>query len=243
MVLVDLAFPYNHAALMASLVPAGCLAATVGATGDAFEDALLSASLYHPSGLMVLPGGIRPEDAELVNGALVARALDVLRRTFAFVVVDMGIGMNDVSLAVFDQAQHVLMVTTPELVAIKGVTDALGILDALGLPPDRVSLVLNQRAVRAAISREAIERRVSRNVDLEIRHDHERPDRASLNGVLLAMVDAKSEITRGAESLAERLDKRRRVRDTGEIPVIDSEASAGETFVVERDESADEDEQ
>jgi len=104
-VLVDLSFPYPHAALLANLLPTACLARLREAPSDLFEDALLSTVLYHPAGLMVLPGALQPEEADLVTGDLVGRAIEVLRRTFRYVVVDLGVALTDVTLAALDQSQ------------------------------------------------------------------------------------------------------------------------------------------
>ncbi|HEX6351262.1 MAG TPA: cyclic nucleotide-binding domain-containing protein [Candidatus Dormibacteraeota bacterium] len=210
--LLDLAFPYNAAALLSNLVPTGSLAAAGGVADEDFEDALLSASLYHPAGLMVLPGGIRPEDADTVSADMVGRALDVLRRTFSFVVVDLAVQLSDVALTTFEQAQQVVMVTTPEITAAKGITDAIGILGALGVPGDRIAVIVNHRNPRSAISLRALEHRLGRSVQLEVRHDGDRPDRAALAGALLVATDPKSELSRGALSLAENLDGRARQR-------------------------------
>src|SRR5256714_6723798 len=54
--LVDLALPYNHAALISYLTPTGCLAAASQVPPQNFEEAVLGAILHHPGGMMLLPG-------------------------------------------------------------------------------------------------------------------------------------------------------------------------------------------
>jgi Flp pilus assembly CpaE family ATPase len=207
-VLVDISFPYPHAALLANLIPSACLARLREAPPELFEEALLSTVLYHPTGLMVLPGALQPEEADLVTGDLVGRAIEVLRRSFRYVVVDLGVALTDVALAALDQSQQVFMVVTPEITAVKGAADATAILELLGIPPDRLSLILNHRSPAGGLSRNAVERGSRLAVTYEIAYDGVRPDEAAVHGSILAVANPKSEITRAVELIATAIEAR-----------------------------------
>src|SRR6266699_1418770 len=97
-VLLDLDFPYSHAALLAGLVPTSCLARLAQMPSAIFVEALLSTVLYHAGGPMILPGALRPEESDEVNAELIVRAITVLRKTFRYVVVDLGIAIDDATL-------------------------------------------------------------------------------------------------------------------------------------------------
>src|SRR5260370_24062471 len=81
---------------------------------EAFEESLFSTILYHSGGPMILPGAPRPEESDDVTPDLIARAVTVLRKTFRYVVVDMGIAIDDSTLPVLDLTQHGTVVTAPE---------------------------------------------------------------------------------------------------------------------------------
>src|SRR4029077_76990 len=108
--LLDLDLPYNHAALLANLVPTTCLARVANSPREAFEEVLLSAVLYHAGGPMILPGALKPEEAELITPDLLARTIGVLRKSFRYVVVDLGVALSESVLAVIDHVQHVVLV-------------------------------------------------------------------------------------------------------------------------------------
>jgi Flp pilus assembly CpaE family ATPase len=110
-------------------------------------------------------------------------------------------------LAVVDQVQHILLLVTPEVSAIKAAADALEILVTLGVSPDRISVVLNHRNLSKAVPRAGIERMLGRPVDVEIPFDASRPDEAAVHGNILSLVDSKSEISKGAEELADLLER------------------------------------
>ena len=204
--LLDLDFPYSHSALLAGLVPSSCLARTASVPQEAFEDVLLSAVLYDSSGPMILPGALRPEEADEVTPDLITRAIAALRKTFRFIVVDLGVTITDSTLALFDLTQHIVLVAAPELSATKSAADAVDILTQLGVPDDRLTVVLNHRSIKPAVGKAAVERALRRKVDVEIEFDGPRPEQAAVDGVILSLTNPKSEITRGVESLAALLD-------------------------------------
>src|SRR5438067_2059368 len=160
--LLDLDFPYSHSALLAGLVPTSCLARTGSVPQDAFEEVLLSAVLHHVQGPMILPGALRPEEADDVTPELITRAIAVLRKTFRYIVVDLGVTITDSTLALFDLTQHILVVTTPEMSAVKSAADAIEILIQLGTPPDRLAVVLNNRSLKPPVTKAAVERSLKR---------------------------------------------------------------------------------
>src|SRR5438132_10359955 len=57
--LLDLDFPYAHAALLAGLVPTTCLARLVDVPAESFDEVLLSAIVLRSSAPMILAGALR----------------------------------------------------------------------------------------------------------------------------------------------------------------------------------------
>jgi len=100
--LVDLALPYNHAALISYLTPTGCLAAASQVPPANFEEAVLGAILHHPGGMMLLPGVLRAEQADLITVDLVNRAMGILVNAFRYIVFDLGVAFTDIVISVLD---------------------------------------------------------------------------------------------------------------------------------------------
>src|SRR5260370_8256128 len=117
---------------------------------ETFEESLLSTILYHAGGPMILPGALRAEESDGVTPDLIARAISVLRKTFRYVVVDLGIAIDDSTLAVLDLTQHVIVVAAPELSAVKSAADAIHILHSLGTPDDHLPPLLTNRSPKPA---------------------------------------------------------------------------------------------
>jgi Flp pilus assembly CpaE family ATPase len=205
--LLDLSFPFTQAALLANLVPVSSLASVAGASPEVAEELLLSAVLFHPGSLMVLPGCVRPEEADLVTADVIAWTMKILRRTFRYVVVDLGLAMTEAVLAVFDEADRILLVVPPELAAVKAAQDSNSIFTkVLGFSPERVSLILNSRTPRAAVSKSALERRLNAPIAVEVGYDGTKPEEAALSGQILSLSEKSSEVSRGARRIVDLLE-------------------------------------
>ncbi|MHB8589894.1 MAG: cyclic nucleotide-binding domain-containing protein [Candidatus Dormibacteraceae bacterium] len=201
--LLDLGLPFNHAALEANLVPTNCLALVEHAGMDRFEETLLSSVLHHPGGMMLLAGTLKVEHSELVTPELVNSALEVLARHFAFVVVDLGVGLTETALNVLERAHRTLVVVTTAPTAIKDTVEVLGLFrNVLGIPDGNVSIVLNHPRPGSKVRRADVERMLSRPVEWEIGFDGSRMERASASGQILVLTERSSPISRAVRDIA-----------------------------------------
>src|SRR5437764_1647203 len=217
--LLDLAFPFTQAALLANLVPVSSLAKMADAAPEVADELLLSAVLLHPGNLMVLLGCIRPEEADLITPEVINRTLETDRRTFRYVVIDLGVAMTEGGLAVFDDADRMLLVVPPELAAVKAAQDSRSIFTrVLGFSPEQIDVILNARSPRAAISKSAVERRMGAHIAVEVAYDGSKPEEAALSGQILSMSDKTSEISRGAARIADLLEAARIDGPAGAAP-------------------------
>src|SRR5216683_2404589 len=202
--LVDLALPYNHAALISYLTPTGCLAAASQVPPANFEEAVLGAILHHPGGMMLLPGVLRAEQADLITVDLVNRAMGILVNAFRYIVFDLGVAFTDIVISVLDHSQRVLVLVTPELSSLKDVGELLNIFtNVLNIVPGRIILALNNKVPKSVVSREDVVRTLKQELAVEIDFDGTKPDEAAVRGEILVLTDPKSAISHGAETLAQ----------------------------------------
>lgn len=202
-VLFDLSLPYNHAALVANLVPVGCLALSDRSDQGAFEKAVLDAALHHPTGMLVLPSALKVEQSELVTPQLVQRAVDLLEETFTYVLVDLGVAMSEVNLSILERADRIVVIVTAELPTLKDTADLLQIFEnVLQIPSSRVTLVLNHSRPQTMVTRADAERVVKRGMHMEIAYEGARFDRAAVTGEVLVVADKSSPSAKSMSRLA-----------------------------------------
>lgn len=212
--LVDMALPFNHAALLSSLVPTGSMASVAG--DQNFEEALLSVILHHPGGLMLLPGVLKPEEADLINPQLIAKAMGVLQGAFRFIVFDLGVALTENTLTILDHAQRIVLIATPELSSLKDISDLLRIFqNVLNIVPGRIVITLNNKSAKPVVGREDIERTLKQAIASEIAYDGSKPDEAAVRGEILILTDPKSTIARGAREIGDILIGVRGDKDKG----------------------------
>jgi pilus assembly protein CpaE len=171
---------------------------------EILEDVLLT----HDSGLHILAGPPRPEMAEEIHAEQVRKVLQLLRRHFAYVVVDTSSTMDDVTLAALDSADLLVTVATPDIPAIKDARLLFDLLHVLEFPIENVCFVINKMDRKGGISSEAISENLRRPVEAEIPLD-ERTVNASINrGVPLLLSDRSTAQARALLQLMGLIKKR-----------------------------------
>jgi len=164
---VDLDLASGDVAISVLLDPARSMADAVSMAGRL--DATGAASLLTPCrpGLDMLLAPATPGDADKITASLVGELLAVLRRMFDYVVVDTPPQINENVLTALDaSARHVLL-TTPEVPALKNLRVVIDVLDMLSYPADIRILVLN-RADPKLLSLEDVEQVLGSTIDAQI---------------------------------------------------------------------------
>jgi pilus assembly protein CpaE len=205
--LVDLALPYNHVALLANLSPSTCLARVAHATDErSFRQLLLGSILPHPAGFMALPAALRPEEAELVRPDLLTRALAVLGEQYRYLVFDLGVTLDDCVLAALEVSDHLLLVATPELASMHDSRQVIELATrVLNIPAGRIHTVLNHRAPDSAMTRKVVEEVLGRPMAAEFRYFGSRPELAGLEGRLQVQSDPGGAYSRSVRALVDQV--------------------------------------
>jgi Flp pilus assembly CpaE family ATPase/DNA-binding LytR/AlgR family response regulator len=204
--LVDCSLPFNHAAMLAQLVPSTSLARLAEIT-DSFEEWLQSAMLPHPAGFRLLTTVLAPEEAELITPELVSRALTALKPQFAYIVLDLGVALSEVTLSLLEGSQEVFVVATAELLIVKDLINVYAILqDVLKLEAGQIHLVVNHRSAVVALGGRELAGYVGVRVAVEIAHDGIRPESAAVRGEILAVSALTSPIARAADEISRLID-------------------------------------
>jgi len=156
--LVDLALESGHAALMLDLRPAYTWADLAGYSLEEVELPLVQGYLApHDSGVHVLAAPPEPQAAANITGPLVNKVLTLLRDNYPFVVVDTPSNFVETTLAALDLAEHILLVLSPELAAVKSATQALEVFALLDYVSERVAPILNWVFPEGGLPRRDIE--------------------------------------------------------------------------------------
>lgn len=167
-IIVDADLTFGDVAVHLNIAPTRSIVDIVR-SGDEIEREMVNQVLLaHPSGLQALLAPPRPEEAELVSPDHITRILDLLAVSADYVIVDCQTSYDDRTLSVFDRADHVLLVITPEIGPLKNTSLFLGLANQLGINLNAISIVLNRANSGVGIGVGEIERVLRRKINFHV---------------------------------------------------------------------------
>jgi pilus assembly protein CpaE len=169
---------------------------------DRLDDDLLGATLaQHSSGVSVLAAPAEFERAESIRSDEYQRVLEALRARYAYVVVDCSPFLDQNSITALDMADTVLLVTTPELAALKNAARLIQLGARLGYSEQKMRLLVNRFNVSGALARSDFEHHLEYRTSFRIPND-DAVARALTRGEPLVTFQASCSAARALDRLA-----------------------------------------
>ncbi|NIS80147.1 MAG: response regulator [Anaerolineales bacterium] len=148
--------------------------ADVAVHGEGLDEELLQEILLtHESGLRILAAPPRPEMADEIEAESFSHVLELLKRLFAYVVIDTASYLDGIALAALEASDQILLVLSPDIPSIKNARAFLDTLRELGIPHERVGLILSQVRKGDPIRSEQVTQSLRQEVLVEIPYDRE----------------------------------------------------------------------
>ena len=174
-VLVDLDLQAGDDAVMLQLLPERGMreAAEMGSGLD--ESALRAFLTHYEGGLQVLTAPTRPEYAEEVTPESVVHIVSLLRSMFRWVIIDGPPFFTEQLLAALDLTDVVVVVTSMDVPSIRSLKLSMETLRDLGMPRDRLRLVLNRADSKVGLTIREVEKSLGTEIDATIPSSREVP--------------------------------------------------------------------
>jgi Flp pilus assembly CpaE family ATPase len=204
-VLVDGDLTFGDVGVMLNLPPTRTISDLIPYANQLDEELLDTILATHPSGLRVLLAPPKPELADLVTPEHMSLIVARLRELFDYVIVDTMVTLNDLTLAILDAADKVLVVTTPEIPAIKNVRAFLDTASALGYPADKIEVILNRADASPGLDISQVEATLGRRFTARIASGGLAVVEATNRGVPVVLSEPGSEVAQGIYSLVKTL--------------------------------------
>ena len=161
--LVDLDLQFGDIGIALDLKSANSLADLLNHVDSIDQQLVDEVFVKHASGVRALLAPENLASVPSIDPDRVARVVDQLRPHFQYIVCDLWSSLEDLTLATLRMADRVILVTTPELPALRNlrrVMSATGLL----LQDDRTILVANRVPGKAGISLNEIEKGLGRSI-------------------------------------------------------------------------------
>jgi len=106
--------------------------------------------------------------AEAPAGEAIGKFLRAIRNDFPYVIVDASVDYSDSALVCFDLSELICLITSLDVVGVKHLGKALDTLLQIGLPRDRLRVVLNRADSKVGLDASDVERVMKVQVDAMI---------------------------------------------------------------------------
>jgi pilus assembly protein CpaE len=199
--LVDLDLQFGDVGLCMGLKPERTIYDLVRAGGSLDEEKLGDFLVTHHSGVEVLIAPSRPDHAASISVEFLRNVYSVLRRMVDFVIVDTPPGFTPEVISTIDSATAICMIGMLDALSLKNTKLGLETLDLMGVPPDRVKLVLNRARTRVGISDDDVVAIVDRAPDIFVPSDRDIP-RSVNEGTPIVLSKPQSEAAEAFRRLA-----------------------------------------
>jgi pilus assembly protein CpaE len=129
---------------------------------------------HHPSGLDLLSAPVEPGKAESVTAEQIRRILVFLRQHYDYIIVDTPRSFAPTTLAVFEQADLLFLVTVADLASLRNIQRGIPLFKrVLTKGEEQVRLILNRYDPKDSISVEDVERSLGLKVFWRVTNDYE----------------------------------------------------------------------
>jgi pilus assembly protein CpaE len=156
----------------------------------------------HASGVQVL---LAPPPADLshpISLPQVQQVLAWLKRMFPWVLVDLGLPMDDTAFAFLDGADRIVMSVLPEMVGLRNTRLMLDQLHARGYPSKKIWMVLNRSTLRGGVPVRDIEERLRVHIRFQVPDDQPLATYSINRGVPIVVSHEGSAVAKAVRNLA-----------------------------------------
>jgi pilus assembly protein CpaE len=165
------------------------------------RELLENSMMRHPSGVNVLAQSGKMEEAEQIKGTDIGNLLNFLRKHYNYVLLDGVKGFDEISLAALDGSQHVLMVLTQDVPAVRNGQRCLELFGRLGYDQTKVKLILNRYQKSSKITLEVVADTLKVPVSHAIANDFVSVIDAINRGLLLRDAAPRARLTQDIQGL------------------------------------------
>ncbi len=98
-----------------------------------------------------------PEKAEYISKDIIGQLMGVFKENYDFILLDLGVNYDEITLTALDASDKVFFITTPDLLSLKNTKLGLNVMRSLNYEPAKVNLLINKFSNSYAIKPSEIE--------------------------------------------------------------------------------------
>jgi pilus assembly protein CpaE len=177
--LVDGVLTAGQVALMLDAKPNATWENIVGISADHIDDAVVNEMMCsHKSGVRYIASPRYPIAADTFSSEQLNVFLEYLKSSNDFIIIDTPHDFSDMTIHLLSMSATILLLMAPEMASLRTTMSALEIYDRLGVPPDKVQIILNNNSSNPAIKQAQLEKVLKRPINFVLPYEAGEVNRA-----------------------------------------------------------------
>jgi len=173
---------------------------------DRISETDLAEVVWHgPANVDILLAPPRIEMAEMVLVRDIEKTLSLMRRLYDLVLVDTGVGLDELTLALLDQADTILEIVTYDATTIRNTIAMAETFQKIGYPPSKVRYLVNRADASAGIDPNDLRTALGREPEYRIRSEGQVVGPASNQGAPYVTAEPGANVSRDTIEVARAL--------------------------------------
>jgi pilus assembly protein CpaE len=155
-----------------------------------------------PAGIDILLAPPRVEMAEMVIGRDVEKTVSLLRRLYETIIIDTPASLSEITLALLDSSDIVLLVVTYDSTTIHNTIAVAEVFSSIGYAPDKIQYLVNRSDSSGGIGHDELARALGRRPDFEVVSDGRLVVQANNEGMPFVVSSPDAAVSRDIRRVA-----------------------------------------
>ena len=155
-----------------------------------------------PADVDILLAPPRIEMAEMVLIRDIEKTLSLMRRLYDLVIVDTGVGLDELALALLDQADTILEIVTYDATTIRNTIAMAETFQKIGYPPSKVQYLVNRADASAGIDPSDLRQALGREPEFKVRSEGQVVGPASNQGAPFVTAEPNAGVSKDVVEVA-----------------------------------------
>ena len=181
--LVDANFEFGDVGVLLNLPSHRTIVELTGEKTEIDEELLNGIMPSHSSGVKVLLAPPRPELAGLIRPEHLKKIIELLTKSYDYIVVDLWKSFQECTIFFLDTADLILLVSTTDIPSVKNAKLFFELTEMLSYHPEKTFLILNKEDGRSGISAKDIEASIKHPVGAFVPKDERTTTLAANRGM------------------------------------------------------------
>jgi pilus assembly protein CpaE len=155
-----------------------------------------------PAGIDILLAPPRVEMAEMVSARDVEKTVSLLRRLYETIVIDTPASLSEITLALLDASDVVLLIVTYDSTTIHNTIAVADVFSSIGYAPDKMQYLVNRSDSSGGIGHDELARALGRRPDFEVVSDGHLVVQANNEGMPFVVSSPDAAVSRDIRRVA-----------------------------------------